>query len=301
MSVRVAITGASGQLGRLVAERVLAQCAPRNVILATRSPQALADFAARGAEVRRADFDEPDSLRDALVGAERMLLISATDLERRVAQHRAAIAAAEAAGVRRVIYTSGSRPNPPNPAAVAPSHYATEQMLAASGLAWTLLRNSLYADYQLHEALHAIETGLLAHARGAGRVAYVARDDCAAAAVAVLLQDGHEGAVYDITGAESFDAEALASLYADLGGKPVAVRPIDDATFVAGLVGSSSDGHLRYGAELLASFGRAIREGFLDVRSDAVARLTGRAPRTLRDVLEPHVRGASAALGSQSA
>jgi NAD(P)H dehydrogenase (quinone) len=301
MSVRVAITGASGQLGRLVAERVLAQCAPRDVILATRSPQALADFAARGAEVRRADFDEPDSLRDALVGAERTLLISATDLERRVAQHRAAIAAAEAAGVRRVIYTSGSRPNPPNPAAVAPSHYATEQMLAASGLAWTLLRNSLYADYQLHEALHAIETGLLAHARGAGRVAYVARDDCAAAAVAVLLQDGHEGAVYDITGAESFDAEALASLYADLGGKPVALRPIDDATFVAGLVGSSSDGHLRYGAELLASFGRAIREGFLDVRSDAVARLTGRAPRTLRDVLEPHVCGASTALGSQSA
>ena len=291
MRARVAITGASGQLGRLVAERVLAQCAPRDVILATRSPQALADFAARGAEVRRADFDDPDSLREALRGAERMLLISATDLERRVAQHRAAIAAAEAAGVRHVIYTSGSRPEPPNPAAVAPSHYATEQALAASGLAWSLLRNSLYADYQLHEALHAIEAGVLAHNRGAGRVAYVAREDCAAAAAAVLLQGGHEGAVYDITGTETFDAEALASLYADLGGKPVALRPIDDATFVAGLVGSSSDGHLRYGAELLASFGRAIREGFLDVRSDAVAKLTGRAPRTLRAVLEPQVRG----------
>ena len=143
MSGRVAITGASGQLGRLVAERVLAQCAPRDVILATRSPDALSDFAARGAEIRHADFDEPDSLRDALVGAERMLLISATDLERRVAQHRAAIAAAKAAGVRRVIYTSGSMPEPPNPAAVAPSHYATEQALAASGLAWTVLRNSL--------------------------------------------------------------------------------------------------------------------------------------------------------------
>src|SRR4051794_16196559 len=132
MSVRVAITGASGQLGRLVAERVLSQCAPSDVILATRTPRALADFAARGAEVRRADFDEPDSLRAAFTGAESVLLISATDLQRRVVQHRAAIAAAEAAGVRGVIYPSGSKPEPPNPAAVAPSHYATEQALAAS-------------------------------------------------------------------------------------------------------------------------------------------------------------------------
>jgi NAD(P)H dehydrogenase (quinone) len=298
MSGRVAITGASGQLGRLVAEHVLAQCAPRDVILVTRSPQALSDFATRGVEIRRADFDEPGSLRDALAGAERMLLISATDLERRVAQHRAAIAAAEAAGVRHVIYTSGSKPEPPNPAAVAPSHYATEQALVGTSLAWTVLRNSLYADYQVQEAMRAIETGVLAHIRGAGCVAYVARDDCAAAAAAVLLQDGHAGAIYDITGPQSFDAEALAALYGDLGGKRVAVRPIDDATFVAGLVGGSTDGHLLYGAELLASFGRATREGFLDVRGDAVAKLTGRAPCSLRDVLEPHIRNAAAKRGS---
>jgi NAD(P)H dehydrogenase (quinone) len=289
MRARLAITGASGQLGRLVAERVLAQCAASDVILATRSPDALADFAARGADVRHADFDQPHSLRDAFAGAERLLLISATDLQRRVAQHRAAIAAAEAAGVRRVIYTSGSRPEPPNPAAVAPSHCATEQALAASGVEWTVLRNSLYADYQVPEARRAIETGVLAHNRGSGRVAYVARDDCAAAAAAVLLQDGHDRAVYDITGDESYGAGALGALYAALGGKPVALRPIDDATFVAALVGKSTDGHLRYGAELLASFGRAIRDGYLDVRSDAVAKLTGREPRSLRDVLAPHV------------
>ncbi|HUO68897.1 MAG TPA: NAD(P)H-binding protein [Gammaproteobacteria bacterium] len=290
MGSRLAITGASGQLGRLVAERVLAQCAPSDLILATRSPHALADFAARGVDVRHADFDEPRSLRDAFAGAERLLLISATDLQRRVAQHRAAISVAEAAGVRRVIYTSGSKPEPPNPAAVAPSHHATEQALAAAGLAWTVLRNSLYADYQVQEATHAIESGVLAHNRGAGSVAYVAREDCAAAAAVVLLRDGHDGAVYDITGPESFDAEALAALYGELGGKRVALRPIDDATFVAGLVAGSTDGHLRYGAELLASFGRAIREGYLDVRSDAVSRLTGREPRTLREVLASHLR-----------
>jgi NAD(P)H dehydrogenase (quinone) len=290
VSARLAITGASGQLGRRTAALVLAQCAPRDVILATRTPGALAELAARGAEVRYADFDEPLSLRAAFEGVERLLLISATDLQRRIAQHQAALGAAQLAGVRHVIYTSGSKPAPPNPAVVAPSHYATEQALAASGLKWTVLRNSLYADYQTAEAKRAVETGVLVHNRGNGRVAYVARDDCAAAAAAVLLQGGHDGAVYDITGSETYTADALASLYGELGGRRVEARSIDDAAFIAALVGdSTADGHLRYGAELLASFGRAIREGYVDVRSDAVAKLTGRRPRTLREVLEPHL------------
>jgi NAD(P)H dehydrogenase (quinone) len=288
---RLAITGASGQLGRRVAELVLAKGAGENLILATRTPGKLAELRARGAQVRFADFDDTKSLRAAFAGAERLLLISATDLQRRIVQHQAAIDAAKHAGVRHVIYTSGSKPAPPNPAAVAPSHYATERALEASGLGWTVLRNSLYADYQVAEAARAIETGLLVHNRGDGAVAYVARDDCAAAAAAVLLQSGHAGAVYDITGGERYTSDALAALYAELGSRPVEVRRVDDAAFVAGLVGNATaDDHLRYGAELLASFGRAIREGYLDVTSDAVARLTGSRPRTLREVLETHLR-----------
>ena len=294
MSARLAITGASGQLGRRTAELVLAQCAPRDLVLTTRTPDALADLAARGADVRYATFDEPESLRAAFAGAERMLLISATDLQRRVAQHRAALDAAKAAGVRHVIYTSGSKPAPPNPAVVAPSHYATEQALASSGLAWTVLRNSLYADYQIAEAQRALETGVLVHNRGSGAVAYVARDDCAAVAAAVLAQRGHDRAVYDVTGGEKYTAAALAVLYAELGRRRVDARAVDDAAFVASLIGAGADDHLRYGAELLASFGRAIREGYLDVRSDAVAKLTGRRPRTLREVLEPQLRRAAA-------
>ena len=295
MSARLAITGASGQLGRRTAELVLAQYAPSDVILATRTPAALGDLAARGADVRYANFEEPASLRAAFAGAERLLLISATDLQRRVSQHSAAIDAAMAAGVRHVIYTSGSGPAQPNPAAVAPSHHATEQALAASGLAWTVLRNSLYADYQVAEAQRAVETGVLLHNRGGGSVAYVAREDCAAAAAAVLLQRGHDAAIYDITGGEKYTADALAVLYAELGGRRVEVRAVDDEAFVAGLVGAAADDHLRYGAELLASFGRAIREGYLDVCSDAVAKLAGRRPRTLREVLEPHVRATAIA------
>jgi NAD(P)H dehydrogenase (quinone) len=129
---------------------------------------------------------------------------------------------------------------------------------------------------------------VLVHNRGDGRIAYVARDDCAAAAAAVLLQGGHHAAVCDVTGGETYTPAALAALYGELGGRRVENRDLDDAAFVATLVGA--DDHLRYGAELVASFGRAIREGYLDVRSDAVAKLTGRAPRRLRDVLTPTVR-----------
>jgi NAD(P)H dehydrogenase (quinone) len=282
------ITGASGQLARCAAELVLAKAAPADLILTTRTPAALADFAARGVTVRRADFADSGTLRAAFSGGERLLLVSATDLVNRTAQHEAAIDAAKAAGVAHVIYTSGLKPAPPNPAVVAPSHFATEQALARSGLQWTVLRNSLYADYQLPEAQRALETGVLVHNRGRGTVAYVAREDCAAVAAAVLLQPGHDGAVYEITGSQSFDAVALVRLYAKIGGRAISERALDDAAFVASLVGdAASDDHLRYGAELVASFGRAIREGYMDSCTDAVAKLTGRAPLTLERVLAP--------------
>jgi NAD(P)H dehydrogenase (quinone) len=286
--MKVAITGASGQLARRAAELVLGRVAPGDVILATRTPAALAPLAARGVSVRRADFDEPETLRAAFAGAERLLLVSATDLAKRTAQHRAAIEAARAAGVRHVVYTSCLKPAPPNPAAVAPSHHATEQALMASGLEWTVLRNSLYADFQLPEAEQALATGVLVHNRGTGGVAYVAREDCAAVAAAVLLEGGHERAVYDVTGAEVFTANDLAALYSRLGGRPVQARAVSDDELIATLVGAASgDAHLRYGAELVASFGRSIREGYMASCTDVVARLTGRAPISLERMLAP--------------
>jgi NAD(P)H dehydrogenase (quinone) len=286
--MRLAITGGSGQLARRTAELVLDTLAPEDLILTTRTPASLASFAARGVTVRRADFAEPQSLRAAFAGVERLLLVSATDLAHRIQQHRAALDAAKAAGVRHVIYTSGLKPEPPNPAVVAPSHYATEQALTQSGLDWTILRNSLYADYQLPEATQAIATGQLVHNRGLGAVAYVTREDCAAAAAAVLLQPGHDRAVYELTGAKRFTAVELVDLYAELGRRSVANRALGDAAFIATLVGNAAaDDHLRFGAELVASFGRSIREGYMDSCTDAVAMLTGRAPRALEEVLAP--------------
>src|SRR5262249_14812650 len=150
-----------------------------------------------------------------------VLLISAADLETRTEQHRAAIAAAAAVGVCHVVYTSGLNPGPPNPAVISPSHYATEQALATSGLASTVLRDSLYSEYQVAEAARAISAGTLTHNRGDGQVAYVSREDCAAVAAAVLTGSGHASRVYDVTGPELFTARELAALYGQLGEREV--------------------------------------------------------------------------------
>lgn len=285
--MKLVITGGSGQLARRAAELVLAKTSPENLILTTRAPDALRSFAELGVVVRHADFAVPRTLRAAFEGGERLLLVSATDLGQRTAQHQAAIDAAKAAGVRHVIYTSGLKPEPPNPAVVASSHYATEQALARSGLEWTVLRNSLYADYQVPEATQAIASGALVHNRGGGKVAYVARDDCAAAAAAVLAAVGHAGICYDITGPTACSAAELAALYGELGESAVVERRVSDAELVEAMVGGTGhDDHRRFGAELVASFGRSIREGYMSACTDHVARLVGRQPRSLRQVLE---------------
>jgi NAD(P)H dehydrogenase (quinone) len=286
-SSRLLVSGASGHLGRRAAELLLERVPATDLILVTRTPEAVPDLRECGAEVRFGDYSKPDSLREAYADAEKMLLISATDLEIRTAQHRAAIGAAKEAGVAHIVYTSGLKPEPPNPAAVGPSHHATEQALVESGLSWTVLRDSLYAEYQVPEASQAIASGRLTHNRGDGQIAYVSREDCAAVAAAVLAGPAHEGCIYDLTGPELFTPRDLAALYGELGKRHIEVEELDDEAFVERVQGGArADDHARYGAQLVASFGRSIREGYMASLSDVVERLTGRPARTLRAVLE---------------
>ncbi len=281
------VTGSSGKLGRRVAELLLDRLPGERLVLVTRSPEALVDLAARGADVRFGDFAQPESLRDAFAGADRMLLISASDLAVRTEQHLGAIDAAVAAGARHIAYTSALSPEPPNPAAIAPSHYATERAIAASGLSWTVLRNSLYSEYQVPEAARVLSEGVLRHNRGDGRIAYVSREDCAAVAAAVMMSPVVENRVLDITGPESFTVEELAALYGEVSGLSVATRSLDDDAFVEALQDPASDDeHARYGARLVCSLGRSVREGYMSARTDLVAQLTSRPPRTLRSLLE---------------
>jgi len=289
----IAITGASGQLGRRAAEHILSSGGRSSLILITRSPDKVADLAKRGAEIRPGDFAHPAALTKALGGVGRLILISNTDLSKRNAEHGAAVEAAWAAGVRHVIYTSIVGADPPNPSVVAPGHYFTEQAIRKSGMAWTFLRNSLYADYQVPEATRAIESGKLVHNRGEGRAAYVAREDCALVAATILLQGGHENTTLDVTGPDAWSAPELAALYSELGGRKIESVSLDDTAFIAGIVGAGGgDDHARYGAELVASFGRAIREGYLSSCTDVVEKVTGRPAKTLREVVAPKLKPA---------
>jgi NAD(P)H dehydrogenase (quinone) len=279
----VIATGASGHLGRLVAEALLERLPPAEVILVTRHPQALREMAERGATVRYGDFDDPDSLTDAFEGGDRALLISTPAIGRRTAQHRAAIEAAAAAGVRHVVYTSFPHPRPDHPVGpIATEHGQTEAMLRDSGLEWTILRNGTYAELQVMPGALAVAGGKLYTNAGNGLLVPVSRHDCAAAAATVLTTEGHAGMTYDITGPEALTQMQLGEVFSDVSGRRIQVIPVDDRTLTWGLI---RHGAPKPVARAIVAFGRAIREGYYSVVDPAVSRLTGEEPRTLRDVL----------------
>lgn len=280
----IAVTGASGQLGRLVAQELLERgLAPADLVLITRSPDALAELAARGARVRAGDFDDPASLGGAFAGVDRLLLISTDAVGRRAEQQRPAIEAAAAAGVGHVLYTSAPNPAEDSPASVVVAdHRQTEQALKDSGLAWTVLRNALYAEFEVPGIAHAIDSGQFVANTGDAGHAYVSRPDCAAAAAGALLGDGHEGAVYDITGPALVTAADKAALASELGGKPVTPVLVDDQALTAGLVASGLPAEV---APLVVGFGAAIRERYMSQLSGDFEALAGRTPQPLREVV----------------
>jgi NAD(P)H dehydrogenase (quinone) len=284
--MKIAVTGASGQLGRLVALGLLERVPPTDIVLVTRRPAALADLAARGADVRHGDFNDPAALPTAFVGATRLLLISTNDIGGRVAQHEAAIRAAVQAGVRHIAYTSLVNPTPGHPTGdVANEHRQTEELLFSSGVATTILRFGAFADLQVPLGAMAAGYGKLVTNAGDGRIAPISRQDCATAAVAVLTSDGHEGKVYDVTGPEALSQSDIAALVSEVSGRHIEVVPIGDRRLAWGL--------MRFGtpkpvARAIVNLGVATRENYFDVVDTAFEQLTGRRPVTLRDVLVAH-------------
>jgi NAD(P)H dehydrogenase (quinone) len=281
------VTGASGHLGRQVLDELLARGAGP-LIATTRKPESLAAYAARGVEVRRADFDDAASLAAAFRGAGRALLISTDALDRpghRLAQQQAAVRALEAAGVQHVVYTSWPDPAQ-SVAGVGPDHAGTEQALAQSGLGYTLLRNHLYAELLLASLPGAVASGQLVDARGQGRISWVTRADCARTAAAALADRGLTGrSTLDVTGPEALGSEQLAALVAEVTGRPVRHVPVDAAAFTAGLV---AHGLPQPVAAFYATFDLSAAKGELAAVSDTVQRLTGRPPQRLRDFLAGH-------------
>jgi NAD(P)H dehydrogenase (quinone) len=281
--MKVIVTGASGQLGRLVAEHLLDRLSPAEIILVSRRPHALADFADRGVDVRRGDFDDPESLPDAFAGGDRMLLISTMSVGQRVEQHRNAIEAAAAAGVQHVVYTSTTNPAPSHPCGdVVDEHRVTEELLQRSGLAWTVLRNAAYAELQVPLGAIAVTYGKLVTNAGTGRVAPISRADCAAVAAIVLTTEGHVGRTYELTGPEAVSQADIAALLTEVTGHPVQVIQSGDRRLQWGLTRLGTPKPV---ARMIVQLGVATREGYFDVVDPAFETLAGRRPRTLREIL----------------
>jgi NAD(P)H dehydrogenase (quinone) len=298
----IIVTGANGAFGRAAAARLIERVPASELILTSRSPQKLQDFAARGAQVRFADFDDPTSLRAAFAGGTKMLLISTARVGTRVGQHKNAIDAAVAAGVRQIAYTSVlSAARSDNPAIVKLDHRATEEHLERCGAAWTLLRDSQYAEaIALAMVPPALMVGRKPDNCGDGRVAFVSRDDCVACAAEVLLQPGHENRAYDLTGPELLTIGQALQMASEIAGKPIVLEHVDDDGMYAyfdslGVPRHASDivpqGPIPWSSEDMVTFGRSIREGFFAIKSDHVERIIGRKPVPLREIMLRH-RGA---------
>ncbi|MBN8832161.1 MAG: NAD(P)H-binding protein [Sphingomonadales bacterium] len=297
--MRMAITGAAGELGRMTAEAAIRSTDPATLILISRDPAKLADFARRGAEVRHGDFDKPETLGPALAGAERMLLISTADVgERRRAQHQAAIRAAEGTpGLRQIAYTSSTGIHPRNPSFVIPDHRFTEELLRASPLAATILRMNSYADILVDAvAPQAIATGQWISSAGDGVVGFVAKQDCAAAAAGVLTGQGHAGAIYEITGPELLSNRDAAAIASELSGKPIAyiVPPDEPGAARSSAIDRAEDEQAAqwigpFTIADLKSFEYAVHDGHHAIVTRHVEMITGRPALSLRALFIAHL------------
>jgi NAD(P)H dehydrogenase (quinone) len=232
----IAVTGGTGHLGRLVVESLLEKVPAREIAAVVRNPDKAKDLAARGVQVRRGDYSKPETLRTALAGAEKLLLISSSEVGQRTRQHAAVVNAAKAAGVRLLAYTSILRAET-SKLALAAEHQATEAEIRASGLPYVLLRNGWYLENYTEHLAPALEHGVIVGSADGGRIAAAARADYAEAAVAVLTGMA-EKAVYELAGDNPFTMAELAAEVSRQAGKPIAYRDLPPEQYRAVLTGA---------------------------------------------------------------
>jgi NAD(P)H dehydrogenase (quinone) len=279
----IIVTGANGQLGRLVVGQLLDRVPAGQIGLSVRDPQKASGLAARGVRVRRGDFADPASLASAFEDATKVLVVSVDRTgETAVRQHRTAIEAAAAAGAKRILYTSHIGANPQSPCPPMPDHAATEEILRGCGVPFTSLRNGFYATTVPMLLRAALATGELAVPED-GPVAWTALADLAEAAAIALTQDGvFDGLTPPLTGPSAIDMAGAAAIAADLTGRPIRRVVVCDADYRAGLV---AHGLPPVQADMLVSLFTASRRGDFGPADPALAGLIGRPATPLADVL----------------
>lgn len=269
---RVAVTGANGQLGRLVIDALATRLAPGTLVALVRDPAHLSAPFPDGVEVRQGDYERPETLDIALKDVDRLLLISSNALGARLGQHRNVIAAATRAGVKRLAYTSVLQADTSS-LGLAEEHRQTEALIRASGLAYTLLRNGWYTENYAASIPAALAHGTFLGSAGEGRISSASRQDYAEAAARALIEDTGPQVVHELAGDGSYTLTEFAAEIARQTGKPVAYAHLAEAEFRNTLIGVGLPSPV---AELLSNSDAAAAKGALFDRSSQLSRLIGR-------------------------
>jgi NAD(P)H dehydrogenase (quinone) len=276
----IVVAGATGQLGRLVVEQLLARgIAPDEVVAAGRSADMLAKLAERGVRTAVFDYDAPDA--SVFEAGDTFLLTSGPVPGNRVQQHGNALDAAIKAGVARVVYTSAPHADDTT-LVLAPEHAGTEAVIKASGMPYTIVRNNWYTENYAQTVAQAAQTGEIVGSAGSGRVASATRADYAAAIAAVLTTDGHQNAVYELTGDTAWNFDEFAATLSTVLGREVTYRSVSPEEHLAVLTGAGLD---EATAGFVVALDGNIREGTLADATPDLSRLAGRPSTPLEPAL----------------
>lgn len=232
--MNIAITGATGQLGRFVIESLIQLNSQHHIIALVRDVEKASDFKAQGIEIRHFDYDQPQSLANALKDVDKLLLISANEVGRRTLQHKAVIDAAKIANVPYIAYTSLLRADT-SPLGLAQEHRETEALIKQSGLSYTLLRNNWYSENYLASLQHVIETGILFGAAADGQISSASRQDYAEAAAHVLNGTEHNNKTYELAGSQAFTLSDLAEFISKASSKHIRYQNLSAKDYKQGL------------------------------------------------------------------
>lgn len=280
----LAITGATGQLGRLTVKSLLGKLPADRLVALVRSPEKAADL---GIAAREFDYSRPETLDAGLKGVEKLLLISSSEVGQRASQHQNVIDAAKRAGVKEIIYTSLLHADT-STIGLAAEHRQTEAALKASGIPHTILRNGWYTENYAGSAGNAVASGAVIGSVGEGRISSATRADFAEAAATVLAGEGHAGKVYELGGGESYTLADLAAEISRQSGKPMVYNDLPEAEYAAILV---SFGLPEGFAALLANSDVQASKGALFDDSRQLSALIGRPTTSLADAVAAALKG----------
>ncbi len=275
----IAITGATGQLGRVVIEQLLKTVPANQIVAIVRNPAKAEALSQQGIVVRQGDYTDQAALTTALKGVKKLLLISSSEVGQRATQHQNVINAAKTAGVTFIAYTSLLHADN-SPLGLHVEHVATEKALATSGIPYALLRNGWYTENYPASAPPALEHGVFIGAAGEGKIASATRADYAAAAAKVVSEEGHAGKVYELAGDSAWTLSELAAELSKQSGKPVVYQNMSEADFAAALKSVGLPAGL---ADMLADSDVGASKGGLFDDSHTLSKLIGRATTSLAE------------------